>query len=134
MITRYLEKINFVPRIAEKVSGKIPRTLLTYEEKQTILKIHDSCFYCNAKILNYSLDHVVPFNFIYQTEIFNIVPSYINCNSLKSDRLPTQKIFDEVKIRNRRLTLREDYTEDWYQKLYESCAVTYHGTRPYFSP
>jgi hypothetical protein len=24
MITRYLEKINFVPRIAEKVSGSIP--------------------------------------------------------------------------------------------------------------
>ena len=134
MITRYLEKINFVPRIAEKVSGNIPRTLLTHDEKQTILKMHDSCFYCNAKKLNYSMDHVVPFNFIYQTEIFNIVPSCINCNSKKLDRLPTQKIFDEVKVRNKRLTLRKDYTEDWYQKLYESCIMSYHGTRPYFSP
>ena len=48
MITRYLEKINFVPRIAEKVSGNIPRTYLTDEEKQIILKIHESCFYCGT--------------------------------------------------------------------------------------
>ncbi|WP_458746452.1 hypothetical protein [Candidatus Nitrosocosmicus sp. T] len=33
MITRYLEKINFVPRTAEKVAGSIPRTLLNPKEK-----------------------------------------------------------------------------------------------------
>ena len=33
MITRYLEKINFVPGVAEKVSGNIPRTYLTNQEK-----------------------------------------------------------------------------------------------------
>jgi hypothetical protein len=82
MITRYLEKINFVPRIAEKVSGSIPRTYLTSEEKQTILTMHISCFYCNARAANYYMDHVVPFNFIYQTEIFNIVPACIIQKSL----------------------------------------------------
>jgi hypothetical protein len=56
MITRYLEKINFVPRIAEKVSGNIPRTYLTDEEKQIILKIHESCFYCG--VINLSLNDV----------------------------------------------------------------------------
>src|SRR5215207_4554153 len=56
IITRYLEKINFVPRIAEKVSGNIPRTYLTNEEKQTILKMHDSCFYCNARTTAYYMD------------------------------------------------------------------------------
>jgi len=134
MITRYLEKINFVPRIAEKVSGIIPRTYLTNEEKETILKLHDSCFYCTAKTPNYYMDHVVPFNFIYQTEVFNIVPACVNCNSRKSDRLPTQEIFNKVKERNRKMTLRADYTEDWYQKLYESCMASYHGARVYFSP
>jgi hypothetical protein len=112
MITRYLEKINFVPRIAEKVSGNIPRTLLTSEEKRIILNMHDSCFYCNGKALSYYMDHVIPFNFIYQTEIFNIIPACINCNSRKSDRLPTQEIFNRVKERNSKFTLRGDYTED----------------------
>ena len=72
--------------------------------------MHDSCFYCNANALSYYMDHVVPFNFIYQTEIFNIVLACINCNSKKSDRLPTKKIFDRVKDRNNKLTLRNDYT------------------------
>jgi hypothetical protein len=136
MITKYLENINFVPRIAEKVSGNIPRKYLTNEEEQVIFKMHDSCFYCNARIAPYQMkmDHVIPFNFIYQTEIFNIVPSCNNCNSRKSDILPIQEIFDKVKERNRRLTLSADYTEDWYQKLYESCIASYHGTRKYFIP
>jgi hypothetical protein len=34
IVTRYLEKINFVPRIVEKVSGSIPRSHLNYEEKK----------------------------------------------------------------------------------------------------
>jgi 5-methylcytosine-specific restriction endonuclease McrA len=134
IITRYLEKINFVPRIAEKVSGNIPRTYLTNNEKQIIVKMHDSCFYCNSKTGNYFMDHVISFNFVYQTEIFNIVPACSSCNSKKSDRLPTQEIFNNVKERNRNLTLRKDYTEDWYQKLYESCTTSYHGVRPYFFP
>lgn len=134
MIIRYLEKINFVPRIAEKVSGEIPRTYLTNEERQIILKMNNSCFYCNTRTANYQMDHVIPFNFIYQTEIFNIVPACFNCNSRKSDRLPTQEIFNNVKRRNRKLVLREDYKEDWYQKLFESCVASYQGTNSYFFP
>jgi hypothetical protein len=32
-----------------------------------------------------------------------------------------------------KLGLRQDYTEDWYQKLYDSCVTAYHGNRLYFS-
>ncbi len=133
VMTEYLEKINFVPRIAEKVSGHVPRKYLTSEERQFILNIHDSCFYCKAKTCP-CMDHVIPFHFIYRTEIFNIVPACIRCNSIKSDKLPTQQIFNGVKERNTKLTLTEDYTEDWYQKLYESCMTSYQGSRPPFSP
>lgn len=38
-----------------------------------------------------------------------------------------QEIFNTVKERNRKMTLRADYTEEWYQKLYESCITSYHG-------
>jgi hypothetical protein len=75
----------------------------------------------------------VSFNFIFQTEIFNIVPACPDCNSRKSERLPTQEIFDKVKQRNKQLGLRQDYTEDWYQKLYDSCVAAYHGNRLYFT-
>lgn len=135
MITRYLEKINFVPRIAEKVSGNIPRTHLNEKEKGIILELHDSCFYCNRKSDEaYNMDHVIPFNYIYQTEIFNIVPACTACNSSKNDRLPTQELFERVKNRNSNLILRKDYNPEWYEKLYETCLPSYHGNRTFFDP
>ena len=81
-ITRYLEKLNFVPRIAEKISGNIPRSYPTEEERQIILKINNLCFYCK-KNPGICMDHVIPFNFLFQTEIFNIVPACKGCNSTK---------------------------------------------------
>ena len=68
-----------------------------------------------------------------QTELFNVVPACQECNSNKSDRLPIQAIFEMVKERNKKLLLQDDYTDDWYQKLYDSCLTTYHGNRSYFS-
>jgi len=50
MITRYLEKINFVPRIAEKVAGSIPRTHLNNKEKTILLELNDSCFLLSIQI------------------------------------------------------------------------------------
>lgn len=133
IITRYLEKINFVPRIAEKVSGNIPRSYLNENEKKILLDIHEVCFYCNKPYNGaYAMDHVIPFNYLYQTEIFNIVPACNLCNSSKNDRLPIQDIFDKVKIRNRTLHLRKDYSEEWYQKLYDACVISYHGNRPFY--
>ena len=133
MITRYLEKINFIPRVAEKVSGYIPRDDLAKEEWIILTKIDPLCFYCKKKP-GIRKDHVIPFNYIFQTEIFNIVPACAQCNSIKSDKLPTKDFFNKVKDRNKTLKLRTDYTEDWYQKLYETCITSYHGTRPYFMP
>ena len=134
IITRYLEKINFVPRIAEKVLGSIPRSHLNKQEKKILLNIHDACFYCNKPCNSaYAMDHVIPFNYLYQTEIFNIVPACNSCNSSKNDRLPIQVIFEKVKIRNRSLNLRKDYSEQWYQKLYDTCVTSYHGNRTFYS-
>jgi hypothetical protein len=78
------------------------------------------------------MDHVISFNYLYQTEMFNIVLAYSICNSSKNDRLPIQESFDKVKIRNRNLPLKKDYTEEWYQKLYDTCVTSYHGNRPFY--
>lgn len=79
------------------------------------------------------MDHVIPFNFIFQTELFNIVPACRECNNVKSDRLPIKDVFDMGKERNKRLLLRDDYTDDWYQKLYDSCVTNYHRDKSFFS-
>ncbi|WP_458747545.1 HNH endonuclease [Candidatus Nitrosocosmicus sp. T] len=100
-----------------------------------LLKLHDSCFYCHARSeKEYHMDHVIPFNYVYQTEIFNIVPVCNTCNSSKNDRLPTLKIFERVVEKNKKLSLRRAYTDEWYRKLYDTCVTSYHGSRPFFDP
>ena len=80
------------------------------------------------------MDHVIPFNYVYQTEIFNIVPVCNTCKSSKNDRLPTLKIFEREVERNKKLSLRRDYTDEWYRKLYDTCVTSYHVSRPFFDP
>lgn len=132
-ITRYLERINFAPRIAEKISGYIPRDGLTLPKKNIILSMHNECFYCHNICNDYDMDHVIPFHYIYQTELFNIVPACAGCNSAKSDDLPSQELFEEVKERNKKLQsqdlLRRNYSDDRYQELYDSCLNDFHGSR-----
>ena len=78
------------------------------------------------------MDHVIPFNYLYQTEICNIGPACTSCNSSKNDRLPTLEVFDRVISRNKKLSLRKDYADEWYRKLYDICLESYHGSRPFF--
>lgn len=138
MITRYLENINFIPRIAEKVSENIPRSFPDVREKNIILNLQKSCFYCPNTWDKHSprYDHVIPFNYIYQTELFNIVAACSKCNSSKNDRLPSGDLFERVKDRNKKLysqrLIQEDYNDEGYQKLYDACINAYHGTRPFF--
>ena len=67
MLTRYLEKINFSPRIAEKVRGIPPREYLSKEEKILLRRFHknDGCFYCGKRVEKYVDEHVIPFDYIF---------------------------------------------------------------------
>jgi hypothetical protein len=136
VLTRYLEKINSAPRIAEKIRGITPRDHLTAMEKTKLLEFHDYiCFYCgNRPADRHHFDHVIPFDYIFQTDVFNSVPACMRCNLAKSNRLPSREIFDRVLKRNQEMTgMLKDYSPEWYQNLYQKCLVEYHGNREFFS-
>ena len=136
IIVRYLERINFTPRIAEKVSEFYPRDKPTPEQKKIMLSMNMGCFYCPNICTNYYSDHVIPFHYVHRTELFNIVPACERCNSVKSDKLPSKDLFDKVKERNRRLQslnhLPKEYSDNWYQELYDRCLADFHGLGPLF--
>ena len=135
ILTRYLERINFSPRIAEKVRGIPTRAHLTAREKGELLKFHaDACFYCDRVVERYHIDHVIPFDYLFSTELFNSVPACARCNSQKLNRLPTEAIFAKILDRNKKLAMPNDYDQEWYQNLYRKCIVEYHGKREYFKP
>jgi 5-methylcytosine-specific restriction endonuclease McrA len=133
-----LERINFSPRIAEKVRGIPTRDHLTPREKEVLLKFHgDACFYCGSRVVEryqYHIDHVIPFDYLFSTELFNSILACASCNSQKLNRLPTKEIFDKVLDRNKKLAMPNDYDEEWYQNLYRKCILEYHGKRDYFKP
>jgi 5-methylcytosine-specific restriction endonuclease McrA len=135
-LTRYLERINFSPRIAEKVRGIPTRDNLTAREKEVLLKFHgDACFYCGRVVERYHIDHVIPFDYLFSTELFSSVPACASCNSQKLNRLPPEAIFANVLDRNKKLmSMPDGYDQEWYQNLYRKCVVEYHGKREYFKP
>lgn len=42
-----------------------------------------------------SIDHFIPWSFVYHDELWNLSPTFKNINSLKSNNLPTLNMFDD---------------------------------------
>ena len=148
-----LEKYNrMTPRIATKVSFEnAVRPPIPKDEKDLVLwsQGDDRCFYCGRLRNETHFDHVIPYNYVFSNDVYNIVASCQECNCAKHDRLPADDLFGGVVDRNGRLksmvegdmpgdsSLAQDagllealsamsgYAEDQYRILYESCEATY---------
>ena len=61
---------------------------LTSKNLQEIIELQDSCcFYCEEKRDSFAQDHFLPWNYLFQTEQYNMVPACQRCNSSKNERL-----------------------------------------------
>lgn len=97
-IARQLEKFNDVPKIIEKVlSDNKPRKKLKPKEHNILLTYQsNSCFYCETNF-NTNLhteiheDHFIPWSFVYDTTIDNIVLACSECNKDKSDKITIEE-------------------------------------------
>ncbi|MGM9971408.1 MAG: HNH endonuclease domain-containing protein [Anaeroplasmataceae bacterium] len=107
-----LEKYNFSPKIASKVNGiseaKLKRNNLK-KYKEELLKefkgkeIID--FYTGTPISenDISIDHVIPWSFMYSDDIWNLVITSKSFNSSKSNSIPSNETIEKLKIRNNNL-------------------------------
>jgi len=104
-----LEKYNSHPKIIEKTksisNNKIRRRNLTVYKEQLLLeysgkKILD--FYTGLELLHndISVDHVIPWSFIYSDDIWNLVLTSKSNNSSKSNNVPDKLIIDRLNNRN----------------------------------
>ena len=50
-----------------------------------------------------SIDHVIPWSYLYSDDIWNLVYVHKVCNSSKSNRIPSKSDIKELKERNLRL-------------------------------
>jgi 5-methylcytosine-specific restriction endonuclease McrA len=57
------------------------------------------CFWCDKKLQNYHVDHIIPIGRGGRHSIGNIVISCPSCNSIKSNKLPVEfKIYRNIKF------------------------------------
>ena len=100
--SRFLEKINTLPRIIEKVESEVVRrrALTSY---QSIFRDQRDCFYCNRRLddLQIHVDHFIPWSYIFEDEPWNLVLACERCNLRKSNLLAPEVFQDYLIGRNR---------------------------------
>ena len=107
-----LEQFNRSPRIVSKVQGSMNnqirrKNLAKY--KEILLKqfknglIKD--FYTGETIESndISIDHVIPWSFMYSDDLWNLVITSKSNNSKKSNNIPNEEVINKLKQRNESL-------------------------------
>jgi|GEM_PF-270425 len=120
-----LENFNSSPRINKKVKimdeREIKRSNLNKFHKFLDLENpHHHCFICNCEIdkKDLSVDHVIPWTYLYSDDLWNLVYVCRSCNSSKSNRIPNKKEIDKLKHRNEELLKKIEETHS-HLKVYD---------------
>ncbi len=106
--TQLLEKFNYAPKIASKVNGisetKLRRNNLKKYKDALILENAGKAidFYTGEELCDndISIDHVIPWSFMYSDDIWNLVITSKSHNSIKSNSIPSEQIIEKLKERN----------------------------------
>ncbi len=112
--SRFLEKINTLPRIIAKVESDnmVRRPLTSY--KKTFGEF-SKCFYCPNTLRSgeVHVDHFIPWSYMFEDESWNLVLACRSCNLKKSDMLASESFLE-------RLIARNDEYKDNIQRLAKS--------------
>ena len=133
-----LEKYNSSPRISKKLNGTnredIKRGNLKKFHKYLDLENPEKkCFISGEKIKNLSVDHVIPWSYLYSDDLWNLVYVERGLNSSKSNTIPSEvtiqklidrnnrliKIMDKNKLKDKQreeldLSIRRDYVKQFW--------------------
>ena len=100
---RFLEKLNLgVPRLIQKTEGEIiPRTALG-KYRKVLEPFFKNFFYCQNPLSKNEthVEHVIPFDYIAEDNIWNFALACQKCNCSKLGSLPPEKFLDELISRN----------------------------------
>lgn len=106
-----LETFNSSPRINRKVKiideQEVKRNSLSkFKEYLDIENPERKCFICSEAIEDkeLSIDHVIPWSYLYSDDLWNLVYVHKSCNSSKSNVIPTKEDIERLKDRNNRLS------------------------------
>jgi CRISPR/Cas system Type II protein with McrA/HNH and RuvC-like nuclease domain len=147
-MAKFLESNNTIPHI-NYILGKV-ETISKRESLSKYLEIltrydNESCFYCGKAIKNEKrnihVDHFIPWSFIQNDNLWNLVIACQKYNIQKSDKIANEQYLDHLLIRNQELSkeiedeacdLFTNYKEEKLIQLYEYSI--YNGCSDVWSP
>jgi hypothetical protein len=122
-----LELLNSSPRISKKVDGSdredIRRGNLTkFKSYLDLENPNQKCFITNKKLddNDLSIDHVIPWSYLFSDDLWNLVYVKKSENSSKSNRIPSEKTIIKLEKRNNnllRLMKRKDISDKQTEEL-----------------
>lgn len=111
---KFLEKTNFTPRLIQKVErlSNPQRGSLT-KYKKILLETTSKCFYCGKDLSiedKIHVDHFIPWSYLFDDNLWNLVISCESCNLKKSNYLPSEKFLEKLKnVKNESNLIEEAY-------------------------
>ncbi len=130
---KYLEKANLEEdsyRLANKLDASTERSNLNQYYKVLVEFNQTRCFYCGKPLhqdsdKNSPVDHFIPWSFVKDDKLWNFVLACPHCNTSKSNKLPDQHYFENIKERNSKLCnmdleiVHQDFKTYSYSRLIE---------------
>ncbi|MDA7793347.1 hypothetical protein N8985_04475 [Glaciecola sp.] len=108
--TQKLEEFNHSPRISKKVLGtdreRVRRNNLSkFRKYLDIENPQRRCFFTDKVLIDdeLSIDHVLPWSYLYSDDLWNLVYVDRGYNSSKSNHLPNEEVIERLEERNIRL-------------------------------
>lgn len=140
--SQLLEKFNYAPKIANKVSSisdtKLKRESLTKYKNELMKEFKNGIaidFYSGKPLSDndISVDHVIPWSFMYSDDIWNLVLTSKSNNSSKSNSIPSEEVINKLKDRNKKIVdlldarfgseMREAIINNYIDKYYFECRM-----------
>lgn len=103
--TKFLEPINpTLPRLLTKIERMNSKKQSLTKYRNMLAPFTDCCFYCLDRLEPgcVQVDHVIPWTYIYDDNVWNLVLACQPCNCKKSNSLHSSEFRDGLVKRNRR--------------------------------
>jgi hypothetical protein len=102
---KFLEKINIgLPMLISKIEGYERQRLSLEKFKYILINYFDKCFYCNNNLSLQKqmihVDHFIPWSYIFEDELWNLVLCCRDCNLKKHSSLPSDIFITHLVNRN----------------------------------
>lgn len=108
--TKFLEPLNYgVPLLIRKIEGDIAKRKSLTKYRKILEKFFKNCTYCKTPLekgKNTHVDHVIPFDYIGEDQLWNLTLACSKCNCSKLGSLPSEKILKLIIQRNKELRLQ----------------------------